>query len=331
MEGNHMEGNHVEGRQVEDKSIKIENGLALIVLGILGLLTPFLTDLLVDKQSTVVWLIDLAANFQALYLILVAIGLLLSLRKHRRYIWVVIFLPLPWLTAHEKAPRGVQGTQSLKVITANTNFKNPSLDSLKALIDSESPDIVILPELSFIQAKQLASLSEYPFQDLQPDNSPFGLGVLSKLPFAGVTVDWNWRGSSLKIPTIEIIADWNSQLIKLVAFHPMPPIASEFHAARNMKLKEIVNASKQQGLKTIIAGDFNATPWSSAFSDIDYKRATGLLPTWPLRYFGIPVDQVLVSEHWGVVNQQIGPDIGSDHFPVILDVTLLAGSYKRQD
>lgn len=102
----------------------------------------------------------------------------------------------------------------------------------------------------------------------------------------------------------------------------MPPIAPEHHAARNNKPKEIVEESKQQGLPTIIAGDFNATPWSSAFADIDYKRATGLQPTWPMRYFGIPVDQVLVSEHWQVAQSKAGPDIGSDHLPIIAKLGL---------
>lgn len=152
--------------------------------------------------------------------------------------------------------------------------------------------------------------------------SPFGIGLLSRLPFADVAIDWNSH-SSLKIPTLEIIAKWNKQLIKMIVFHPMPPIAPEYHLARNKKLKEIDYESYQYSLPTIIAGDFNATPWSSALTQTNFKRASGLQSTSPFRYVGIPVDQVLLSERWQVVESQVGTDIGSDHLPIISTVSLI--------
>ena len=301
---------------------EIPTGPTLILVGILGLISPLFSYLLASNEGLLPWLIDLATNFQWLYVTLLVVGLILSLRKSRRYLWIIMLIPIPWFTAHQSLSETFSTATGIKIISANTNFKNTNLQDLKALINKEKPDIVVLLELSHDQALQLTDLSDYPYQQINPDNSPFGIGVMSRLAFASVTVDWHWRGSSLKIPTIEVIILQNDQLIKVVAFHPMPPIASEYHTARNKKLKEIVEESKQQGLPTIIAGDFNATPWSSAFASIDYKRATGLQPTWPMRYFGIPVDQVLVSEHWRVKQSRVGPDIGSDHLPVTAEIVL---------
>src|SRR5205085_6340887 len=82
---------------------------------------------------------------------------------------------------------------------------------------------------------------------------------------------------------------------------------------------------------TILAGDFNATPWS--FPLRRFERASGLhrrthaLPTFPagqvtsrrLRTIGpvLPIDHVYSSGGWGLVSLERGPDLGSDHFPLV--------------
>jgi endonuclease/exonuclease/phosphatase (EEP) superfamily protein YafD len=77
-----------------------------------------------------------------------------------------------------------------------------------------------------------------------------------------------------------------------------------------------------------MAGDFNASPWSHAFSGparAGFHRAAGLLPgTWPggVHWAGIPIDQVLASPHWTLISSRVGPDIGSDHRPMITTLGL---------
>jgi endonuclease/exonuclease/phosphatase (EEP) superfamily protein YafD len=79
----------------------------------------------------------------------------------------------------------------------------------------------------------------------------------------------------------------------------------------------------------IVAGDFNCTPWSPLFADL--LAATGLhdsalgFGTWPTWYssllpLGIKIDHVLVAHGVAVRNHQVGHDVGSDHFPVIVDL-----------
>jgi endonuclease/exonuclease/phosphatase (EEP) superfamily protein YafD len=76
------------------------------------------------------------------------------------------------------------------------------------------------------------------------------------------------------------------------------------------------------GLPVVMAGDFNATPWSAGWSVVQQaglSRATPLRPTWPA-HAGIPalipIDHIAASAHWVVRNSRRGPAIGSDHFPV---------------
>lgn len=78
-------------------------------------------------------------------------------------------------------------------------------------------------------------------------------------------------------------------------------------------------------------GDFNMTPWSPKFRQLvadshlrDTVRGFGLQPTWPAGapQFWIPIDHVLVSPDILVVDRRVGPDLGSDHYPVIVDIQL---------
>jgi endonuclease/exonuclease/phosphatase (EEP) superfamily protein YafD len=78
-----------------------------------------------------------------------------------------------------------------------------------------------------------------------------------------------------------------------------------------------------------LAADFNITPWSPVFADIlegsglrDSSLGFGVAPTWLSRplFFGLPIDHILVSPDIKVKNRHVGPDVGSDHFPVIADL-----------
>lgn len=80
--------------------------------------------------------------------------------------------------------------------------------------------------------------------------------------------------------------------------------------------------------RTIVLGDFNATPWSFGLGRL--VRASGLTRwsraqfSWPVpaamdRLIPVPVlpiDHVLTGDHWQVVSLTRGPDLGSDHFPL---------------
>jgi endonuclease/exonuclease/phosphatase (EEP) superfamily protein YafD len=78
-----------------------------------------------------------------------------------------------------------------------------------------------------------------------------------------------------------------------------------------------------------VAGDLNCTPWSAAFREFvarsglrDSALGRGVQGSWNARtrLTRIPIDHILVPSGWAVVHRALGPDVGSDHFPV--EVTL---------
>jgi endonuclease/exonuclease/phosphatase (EEP) superfamily protein YafD len=54
------------------------------------------------------------------------------------------------------------------------------------------------------------------------------------------------------------------------------------------------------------------------------RRGFGILPTWPtfLPLLSIPIDHFLLSPEFAVLKTGQGPNIGSDHVPLITELML---------
>ena len=125
--------------------------------------------------------------------------------------------------------------------------------------------------------------------------------------------------------------DWHGTPVSVLGVHlnwPLGPRNSEF---RNQELNSLVALSKAQGGPLLVAGDFNLTPWSEYFSDAlerselhDASVGFGLARSWPAQFapVGIRIDHCLLSRHWSARSTSIGPDLGSDHLPLVADVAL---------
>jgi len=57
----------------------------------------------------------------------------------------------------------------------------------------------------------------------------------------------------------------------------------------------------------------------------DSSRGFGVQPSWPamMPLFYTPIDHCLVSENVVIHGRQTGPDLGSDHLPVVVEFSLL--------
>jgi endonuclease/exonuclease/phosphatase (EEP) superfamily protein YafD len=82
---------------------------------------------------------------------------------------------------------------------------------------------------------------------------------------------------------------------------------------------------------SIVLGDLNLTPYAPAFARLVQSsglrdalddrawRPTWQASLWPL---ALPIDHVLVPRSGCVLDATIGPDIGSDHRPVLVTLRL---------
>lgn len=295
----------------------------LALLCAAGLLLPWLARLLAEFEGRLPWLLDLGAHWQWLYAAgLLLCGALAALRQPR-WLLALPFAALPWLSAAPRAPASTADTApTLGIAIANVQHANPQPQPLLDWIAATRPDLVIVLEASTALAPKLAALPGYPHQRIEPADDPFGIAVLSRFPLTAVGVQHDEFG----IARIEAQFEWQGHCVDLVAWHPMPPLSPAYRQARDRRLREL--AARAHGGPRIVTGDLNASPWSSAFAGLDdlgLRRASGLAPTWPSAgrgVVGIPIDQVLVSRHWAVRAAERGPDIGSDHYPLRVELVL---------
>ena len=116
--------------------------------------------------------------------------------------------------------------------------------------------------------------------------------------------------------------------LAILATHPPPPINGEMAAARDEGLQGAATLVASLNMPVLLIGDLNATPWSQGLrllrdgSTLDYRSADAAwTPTWNARTpFAIPIDHALVTPPLVVASRHIGPDVGSDHRPQVVEI-----------
>lgn len=300
-------------------------------LSLVGLLVPVITRMLEDMNHTLAWLIDLASHWQWAFLVGLLLFSAISLSGEKRWAFLLLAVPLPWLAASEPAPITVFDAPRLKIAAANVGVTNKEPAPLLNWLDEQRIDLVALSELSPAYAGELQSHSSFRYHHLVPRQSPFGLALLSRHPLIETEVIQDEDG----IPHIRTTLLWQEQPVTVTAVHPMPPLSPHFHQARNARLRAAAQETEPPARPRILMGDLNASPWSSGMqglTEAGYRRATGLWPTWPATLrgiLGIPIDQILVTKHWSVEEAGTGPVLASDHIPVW--ATLSRGTGSKPD
>lgn len=304
----------------------------LVPLCLLGLLLPFAMRLLVDFSGYVIWMVDLLSHWQWLWLAgLVVLSVVAGL-SNRRWLLCLLAAPLPWLSASASLPQHQISALMLTIASANVNLDNIDIAPLARWLAREKPDVVVVLEVSPEYAAGLEKLADYPFRLIAADYGPFGIALLSRMPL----IDAKIMRDAEHIAHIEGQVELGGQRVGIVAFHPMPPRSPEYHAVRNEKLKAFATKARAQGIPSVVAGDMNATPWSTAFMGAErlgWRRATGLAPTWHAAmrgWFGIPIDHVIASPEWALESSGVGPDIGSDHLPVLARLSFAQSQSKDE-
>lgn len=214
--------------------------------------------------------------------------------------------------------------------------RNNDRESLFKQIAPEDPDVIVVSELEGSWYRTLAARlgSKYPYVSSHPYNA--GVGIYSKYPILK---------PELRIEPVEHRARLLCQLdvkghkpVGLMLVHPTVPIMpkSRFDA-RNRELTELYPAEiKTLGDEQILLGDLNCTPWSPYFDKLlanghlkDSERGFGYTPSWPTKMFlfvplrpFLPIDHVLVSQGIVVKERRLLGEVGSDHLPVLVRLTL---------
>lgn len=308
----------------------------LVWLSALGALTaPVSRALPTDNAPWLQWLVELAAHWQWAYATVGAAAMgLVALMFQRRAWW----LPLPALvvagclvwqpaTLPPVAEPRIANARVLQVGTANLNLATTDFAPLlQWLASADAPDVVFLQEFTELAQRALADdpalAARYPHRVAVPQPDPFGLAILSRHPLA----DAQALQPRTDHDTLRLRATlaWNGEPVHLSALHPMPPISSAFAQARDQALQDEARHLAQTGGLGVMAGDLNTTPWARGLwgaEQAQMRRAGAAVPTWPNAWGWLsvlPLDHVLASPGWKLVDAHTGPDLGSDHRPMVV-------------
>lgn len=281
--------------------------------------------------------LDVLAHFAPIYLAMAVAGLLLApfLLEGWRFVAgslsVVAIaacgvLMLPELFSIDRNLPRPRGAADLKIIQFNALASNRVKEGAAAWILRQEPDLVILQEaggLDRIIAREGA------YKRVQ--------GSLSSVILAKATPA---RGNSIFWPlphllspmTLATFSDQRGDYAVIGIHRPWPSNVEEV-AVQEAYLRRLVRSFGAE--TTIVAGDFNSTPWSFDRRREDrtmgLTRRTRAMFSWPANRVShnrlptpvplLPIDQVYAGAGWKTVSVERGPRLGSDHYPIIVVLT----------
>lgn len=274
------------------------------------------------------WFLDLFNHFQRQYAVFVGLGMvaLLTMSRLRLASWAALGLvvPLihlsPYYIPTDKTPRGpVLRAATFNVLSANRRHA----DAL-AWIRAEDPDFVFLPEVDPAWAEGLRPLAEsHPYVIDHVVEGNFGFSLYSKQPVLSHEILPCGR---LGLPLLKARLKGPCGDFTLLGAHPVPPASRFWAKERDEFLRSLAEEGAKSEGAVIAVGDLNATPWcrgvrplrDAGFRDTALGYGTG--STWmrgnPI--LSIPIDHILYRGADIVcVERKIGPDLGSDHRPVV--------------
>jgi endonuclease/exonuclease/phosphatase (EEP) superfamily protein YafD len=124
----------------------------------------------------------------------------------------------------------------------------------------------------------------------------------------------------------------DERYLTIIDTHPPPPKSYTLTNYRNHQLEDIAEFVSGQTGDVMVLGDLNTTPWSPFFQEFlrrsslrESRNGFGLQLSWPTDRvpFLVPIDHILVSKGIIINKRRVGPNIGSDHFPVILSFSMI--------
>ncbi len=240
---------------------------------------------------------------------------------------------------------------TIRVVLANLHYQGLPTPEAIAWFESIDADLLVLEELSPAWAEALSEIRDASASSAwHPESDASGIGVISRLPMTAVRMRPRERGA---FPGIEATIDLGGRSVRLFAVHPIPPINRAAVAGRNAALAALaqeIAALDGGSAAVIVLGDLNETPWGSAMRSLletsglrTAREGFGRTPTWPARlrssvnrvprFLMIPIDHCLVSPEIRVTSFRTGPAVGSDHLPIVADLSLggAANSDQQHD
>lgn len=228
---------------------------------------------------------------------------------------VPVFRTVATSAAAAQAP-----VETLTVVSFNVWTRNQRLDSMGRWLAAQDADIIVLQEMTSQNRRPLkqALAATHPHvHDCRCND----IVMFSRKP-------WSGAGGQPRTPNQPamswlILGDGKGRQVRVAGLRPRYINDAETYAAHYDWLVRHVD---KLGGRAILVGDFNAAPWSWQMTRLiaagGLRRHGTFAASWPARLSVVLIDNVLSTPNIEAVSFRTGPNLGSDHLPVVATVAL---------
>ena len=231
----------------------------------------------------------------------------------------------------------------LSILHFNLDRENRQRDRVINYLNQQRVDLLLLQEITPEWLEKIEQdLTHYDIVTAFPQSNSQGSALLKrrteikapqtpKLDIIRTQVNAFPEQSTRLMLSAEV--KWNDQMMSILSLHvtrPRNASTSDFQKTELEAIAKWSQATQTPTHSVIIVGDFNSTPWSQGFRTFQHQsdlilaqQGWGLKPTWPAQlpaFLQIPIDCCLHSTTLTTVRYQVGPNLGSDHRPITVQL-----------
>jgi len=298
-----------------------------VVVALVGLAT------LVGLLDRLWWVFEPADVFRLQYLVVLGAAALAGLLLHRPRLAAIAAVLAAVNVAVLRAPASpgaatgshAAASGELRLVEANVEVGNTDFATVEGLVSRTHADLFGVIELTPAMAHHLGKdLTGYRTRVIAPRDDAYGIGLYSRLPLQSAkVVRFPVDGPSTLVARLRV----GGKLVTVVFTHVRTTFAGSIHTRH---LDALAAARSRFGDRVVVCGDFNTPPWSgplrhfaakARLHDV-YGRGAWRAYSWPTwaSVLRVPLDDCFRSDSVDVVDHHNGPNVGSDHRPLVVDV-----------
>jgi endonuclease/exonuclease/phosphatase (EEP) superfamily protein YafD len=226
----------------------------------------------------------------------------------------------------------------LRLVSFNMWQTDEVIEPTEAWLREVNADIVLLQEAPWPYRNTDAPedlLDLYPYQELhgmQLTLSRYPIVQSDPVPGNQTRLVLDIDGREVALYNVHFRVPFTNQtrLIPDASSHVLNLMLNYDETARNAQIREFLEYVETEELPHIVAGDFNTSQHSLIYADIALQLrdafrevGSGLGATWPvgqLPEFVPPllrIDYIWYSGTIRPIDVELGPDLGSDHLPLV--------------
>lgn len=226
------------------------------------------------------------------------------------------------------APQGAD--MPLRVVSANLFYDNAAVPELAAALDVLAADIMVTVETpTALWAAPGPLADRFAHRQFAAAPGRGGIAIWSRFPLRRVHAGGNPRHL-----IVEVAAAPGAAPLRIMGLHLDWPVLggqSQIYSDFNRFWRQLKGP-------TIVAGDFNAAPWSAMVARVESIAEARVIDGWRPSWFGgvggragrffvpggLPIDHILTPPEMGVRAAALHVVPGSDHRAVAADLLIPA-------